>query len=882
MIVSTDGQGEARTNWRLGSRSGAASDRVRASAAGFEGQVEFTASALPTSPAQIVPDGGNNQSGRVGEILPLPLNVVVTDAGHNRLEGVPVTFTVVAGGGSIEGAASFLAVTDGHGLAQAFVRLGSDEGLDNNIVEADFAGNPNRSVTFVASGKLAGDPGATAVSGIVLDNTNQPIVGVTVALEDTGLSAATDVQGRFLLEPAPVGMVRLLVDGSTAQRPGQWPSLNFDFHTVPGQNNSLARPIYLLALDTENGLAVSESQGGTLTMPEFPGFALEIAPGSALFPDGTRSGTVTVTSVHSDKVPMVPGLGMQPRFIVTVQPAGVRFDPPARLAFPNFEGRPAGQKTEMYSFDHDLGQFISIGTASVSDDGLLIQSDPGVGLLKGGWHCAGDPTPLGGAENAGAQLLGPDRILLSSDESRSLSAVGRPEPGTYQWTSSDPSVVDFTSPTSGAGVSTVSVQALSAGAAEITVRFNCRSSATAEDTLKIIVSDVEIMVEAIDQDDPENAQFQQVNEDPPVVYGGSQDSTSDDLKLTAMVEAEQGMVQKYTWTVEGEGSASYAPPSPSPQASQWEVGEVNPTPGKLTFRVKVEFEGGEMEGVKEVEVGIRTDDVAVIGWIDPNGVTLNSDGIDLSVSQIFPSEGYDPGVGDPSRLATLLYLGKLAHLFQFSDLIPRPDDSCCLNSAEREWILNWMFKYAANSCERDECPPMSFESNSDLDQFTVNRKRSYKLLNRLQIKFRVDDGKFLEAPTVLQKEAEIGVTSDPVMHFDSPGRAGPNNRVMRVLTALIDNINDGTPEADAVLVFNRLAVDILDTPVIWNNIGSRIEMGVLHGTGREIFLQVYPTFSIFDNLNRKAVRPQAPRPIDNFNSTPYPPGPAPFIPEGGS
>jgi hypothetical protein len=49
----------------------------------------------------------------------------------------------------------------------------------------------------------------------------------------------------------------------------------------------------------------------------------------------------------------------------------------------------------MYSFDHDLGHFVSIGPATVSEDGMLIRSNPGVGILKAGWHCGGTPSDTG-------------------------------------------------------------------------------------------------------------------------------------------------------------------------------------------------------------------------------------------------------------------------------------------------------------------------------------------------------------------------------------------------------------------------------------------------------------------------------------------------------
>jgi hypothetical protein len=51
----------------------------------------------------------------------------------------------------------------------------------------------------------------------------------------------------------------------------------------------------------------------------------------------------------------------------------------------------------MYSYDHDLAAFVSIGTGTVSEDGALITSDDGVGVIKAGWHCGGNPNPVGSA-----------------------------------------------------------------------------------------------------------------------------------------------------------------------------------------------------------------------------------------------------------------------------------------------------------------------------------------------------------------------------------------------------------------------------------------------------------------------------------------------------
>ena len=66
------------------------------------------------------------------------------------------------------------------------------------------------------------------------------------------------------------------------------------------------------------------------------------------------------------------------------QPAGVSFDPPAQIAFPNSTGLRPGESTDLFSFDDDLGEFVAIGTGTVSEDGSVIESDPGSGIVKGG------------------------------------------------------------------------------------------------------------------------------------------------------------------------------------------------------------------------------------------------------------------------------------------------------------------------------------------------------------------------------------------------------------------------------------------------------------------------------------------------------------------
>jgi len=60
-----------------------------------------------------------------------------------------------------------------------------------------------------------------------------------------------------------------------------------------------------------------------------------------------------------------------------------------------------GAKTALWSFDHDLGKWVIRGSMTISADGNLACSDPGVGLLSPGWHGAGPGSP-GGSNGGGA------------------------------------------------------------------------------------------------------------------------------------------------------------------------------------------------------------------------------------------------------------------------------------------------------------------------------------------------------------------------------------------------------------------------------------------------------------------------------------------------
>jgi WD40 repeat protein len=170
----------------------------------------------PTTPTTIAPLTGSGQTGTVGQTLPNPLVVVVTDKSGSAVPGVSVSWSA-QGGGTVSSATAKTGA-DGHASVQR--TLGPTPGEQTTI--ATVSGLDGSPVTFTATA-VAGGPGVnvvtqpppSALDGEVFDPTAQPVVSVgddgghplanvTVTaslasgggtLEGTSLTATTDANG---------------------------------------------------------------------------------------------------------------------------------------------------------------------------------------------------------------------------------------------------------------------------------------------------------------------------------------------------------------------------------------------------------------------------------------------------------------------------------------------------------------------------------------------------------------------------------------------------------------------------------------------------------------------------------------------------------------
>lgn len=196
---STDANGFVRARWTLGASIG--TNTVNAVFSGLS-PVRFTAYASADVPARLTLVSGDNQSAVVGQALPNPLVVKVTDANDNPVENVSVAWAA-AGGGSVSAAT---VATDAGGLARVSRTLGSAPGTYQTT--AQVVGIAGSSLTFTSTAtvgvaarlSISAQPGATAQNGVALSP--QPVVQVQDAFGNNLSAAGRNVTAELFDAPA--------------------------------------------------------------------------------------------------------------------------------------------------------------------------------------------------------------------------------------------------------------------------------------------------------------------------------------------------------------------------------------------------------------------------------------------------------------------------------------------------------------------------------------------------------------------------------------------------------------------------------------------------------------------------------------------------------
>ena len=190
--IATDTAGKAAvTSWTLGPVAGANNDSLRASAPGLPSAL-FLASGLSGAAKNLVYVTGTPQTDTIGANL-AAYTVRVTDSLGNGVQGVTVTWSVTAGGGSITPSS----LTDASGFASATRVLGTSVGVDSATASVGgligspqrfgataLHGNPSQITKTLGDGQSAtvNTAVATAPQVRITDRAGNPIQSASVTL----------------------------------------------------------------------------------------------------------------------------------------------------------------------------------------------------------------------------------------------------------------------------------------------------------------------------------------------------------------------------------------------------------------------------------------------------------------------------------------------------------------------------------------------------------------------------------------------------------------------------------------------------------------------------------------------------------------------------
>jgi hypothetical protein len=144
--LRTDAQGNAKIDFYLGKLTD--TTKVRAAAINSAGALKgspiiFDLVGQPDLPGALKLVSGHNQTGAAGSPLREPLKVRVIDKYNNPVSAHQVLFTVLAGGGNIEGQTTVSKYTEANGEAAVYLTLGPDPKVKNRVqASADYNQTP--------------------------------------------------------------------------------------------------------------------------------------------------------------------------------------------------------------------------------------------------------------------------------------------------------------------------------------------------------------------------------------------------------------------------------------------------------------------------------------------------------------------------------------------------------------------------------------------------------------------------------------------------------------------------------------------------------------------------------------------------------------------
>ncbi len=360
------------------------------------------------------------QVGLVGQVLPLPLVVRATTDEGAPLALTEVEFEVIDGSGGLSetgeapwvsrsnGMGVLKVRTDSNGYASVRWRLGPGD-LTNNSVYARLPGDVGLPAVFHAEGLIPGK-GPTTIAGRVIDEHRVAVAGVKVTLLEGPTTVLTDARGSFTIpyaqdleEPTAPVIAHVRLDGTTAPGELKYARIDFVVSVLPGQLNEKIGPYYLPRLP--EGVALDLDADGVVQTavvleqrmsPTVPPTKLTVPVGTRVtWPKGLAESQqrLRLIDIPVNRTPMAIPDGRFTSHVIALQPGGILFEPPLIIDMPNLDGLAPGSSVDQLSFDHEYGRYVKSGTATVSESGLRVVSDPGSGMRVSAWHPLPPPPP---------------------------------------------------------------------------------------------------------------------------------------------------------------------------------------------------------------------------------------------------------------------------------------------------------------------------------------------------------------------------------------------------------------------------------------------------------------------------------------------------------
>ena len=285
-------------------------------------------------------------------------------------------------------------------------------------VDGDGDGQPGGILTFTYDTAPITAVPATGIIGHVYASERAagggdvPLAGALVRVVGSEtLFTFTAADGSFALTPCPAGRFFVEVDGRTCPVShfpdgGYYPYIVKAWEALPGRADNLAAgtgKIYLPLVAAATLQPVSATQMTTVSFPPaviaanpaLAGVEIYIPANSLFADDGTRGGKVGLAPVASDRLPEPLPPGLNHALDISIQTDGpTNFDRPVPVRFPNLPDPvtgiklKSGEKSALWSFNHDKGAWEIAGPMTVTDDGNFVVTDVGVGVRQPGWHGA--------------------------------------------------------------------------------------------------------------------------------------------------------------------------------------------------------------------------------------------------------------------------------------------------------------------------------------------------------------------------------------------------------------------------------------------------------------------------------------------------------------